>query len=1007
MIRGRAMKGGATYCSEHLQANDYYEKGQKIEGTWIGSACEEFGVRAGETVTSEAFNRLRQNQHATLVDSDGKPVQITARLHGENVIGSERRAFHDFTFSAPKTFSVAAVTGGMEVVRAWHRQAVMKAAKEMEHWTTYRTNRAGVMEAHQSGNFCAAWYAHDANRALEPQLHDHLVIFNMTMGEAGKNYALESKAFFDRVNYLTAIYRDELAAQAQRAGVEIVWGKHGEPQIRSLYEAGLHEHFSRRTHEAEALIERCESLFGQKLDNNQRKALVMSSRGIDPKRFEKAFALQGNGFRWNKDEILDRFISLVRTCSDGGLREITTTEVIAQQRAGLSAGNLAVLEQLSATLGGRERNVSPVDLTTISEAIAHAVTHCFERHSVCRAQDVWEEAIRHGGGAGFDVATLRAEFDRLAQNPESKLVARGDELTTTLHLGREEALVASIEHGRGTVQPANQHFIASAKLTPEQRAAVDGLVRSRDRWTALVGDAGTGKTFAASELVRAHLEAGRKVFLCAPSNSARDVLRADGQALRQRPGPLGIAAAFEGAQSLQKLLCDPVLQKEIGSGACVFLDEAGLASTLMLDELRILAERHGWRVHLQGDPKQHSSVEAGDAFRVLLRHSSIARWRLSDIRRQNPTSGLRSVVKHLAAGRMSEALLVLDAANRIVEAPEEKRLQMMAHDYVSSVEAGRSCVVVNRTHRENDAVAANIREELKARGMLGPEETIQTIRSLGWTAAQKRDLRRYQPGHVIEISIGREQGRCFTVLGVERGRGIRARSEDGEERFFSRAESSRFEPCEAHPCEVAVGEHILLRSGQKMPGNELINGDRLVVTRLEKSAIFGRTLGADNLPAGPEKLIAIRNFTYAYASTSHRSQGMTVDVALVGLDRVSVANVDAKTLYVAGTRSREELRFYVESRSALMAQAGRITGERQAALEMAQKEMPKTANSQAMKPKRNVFLLQGRLQSAAHKLAVTWAHLREFAQACAIGIRLQPPRNAQNHIQRKSSSIRP
>jgi hypothetical protein len=36
-------------------------------------------------------------------------------MHGETVDGHERRAFYDFTVSAPKTFSVAAVTGGLEI----------------------------------------------------------------------------------------------------------------------------------------------------------------------------------------------------------------------------------------------------------------------------------------------------------------------------------------------------------------------------------------------------------------------------------------------------------------------------------------------------------------------------------------------------------------------------------------------------------------------------------------------------------------------------------------------------------------------------------------------------------------------------------------------------------------------------------------------------------------------------------------------------------------------------
>ena len=48
MIRGRAMIGGAKYCAEHLEANDYYEKEQRIQGVWVGVACEAFGVEIGE-----------------------------------------------------------------------------------------------------------------------------------------------------------------------------------------------------------------------------------------------------------------------------------------------------------------------------------------------------------------------------------------------------------------------------------------------------------------------------------------------------------------------------------------------------------------------------------------------------------------------------------------------------------------------------------------------------------------------------------------------------------------------------------------------------------------------------------------------------------------------------------------------------------------------------------------------------------------------------------------------
>ena len=930
------MKGGANYCAEHLQANDYYEKGCKVEGVWVGSACKAYGVKAGESVVPEAFEKLRQNQHATLLDPDGAPLQITERMHGDTVDGHERRAFYDFTISAPKTFSVAAVTGGMEEARDWHRAAVTKVVAEMEQWTAHRTNRGGNIELHPSGNFCAAHYAHNANRNLEPQLHDHLVIFNMTRGSGGKSYAIESKAFFDRVNYFTAIYRDELAAQAQRAGIEIIWGQHGEPQIKALYEQGLHEHFSRRTQEAESLIARCESLLGRKLDNNQRKIFVMASRGIDLPAFESAFEREGRGQSWAMGEAFDQMVELVRSCADGGLKETTTAEVVLAQRASLSPEQRIALDSLVGRVGVGKVQIAP-ETPTLAESVSHALEHCFERQSVRKAHDVWEEAIRHGRGAGIDIKALRAEFDRLASGSQSRLVALGDELTTTLHLERERALVAAIETGKDTVLPASGRFIPSSRLNSEQRDAVAGLVGSRDRWNALIGDAGTGKTFAASELVRAYIEEGRDVFMCAPSNSARDVLRADGRRLREEKGTATVAEPFERAESLQKLLCDKQLQQSVGGDGVVFVDEAGLASTKMLHELMELAEKHRWRVHLQGDDKQHTSVKAGDAFRLLLAHSSMRRWHLSDIRRQTPQSGLREISRHFAAGRVRTGLEMLEARGSIIEAQGEERLRAIAHDYVDEVQRGRSCLVVNRTHRENDTVSAFIREELKVRGVLKDGHTVDTFRSLGWTAAQKRDYRNYAVGQVVEVTTGRERGKTFEVTGAERGKGIRVCDHEGKERYFSRGDSKRIDVCEKRSLEIAVGDLILLRSGQKNQRGELVNGERLQITRVEESGIYGCSLGPDGRPKQAEIPITIRNFSHGYASTSHRSQGNTVQVALVGLDRESITRADNKMLYVASTREREDLRYYVESKSALFAHAGNITGHRKSALDLAHK----------------------------------------------------------------------
>jgi ATP-dependent exoDNAse (exonuclease V) alpha subunit len=241
-------------------------------------------------------------------------------------------------------------------------------------------------------------------------------------------------------------------------------------------------------------------------------------------------------------------------------------------------------------------------------------------------------------------------------------------------------------------------------------------------------------------------------------------------------------------------------------------------------------------------------------------------------------------------------------------------------------------LVVNPTHRENDAVSAAIREELKTRGLLKEGHEVEATRSLGWTAAQKRDLRKYRPGLMVELTTGREKGRAFEVLGIERGRGIRVKDEGGEERYFSRHETGGIDVGEKRPLELAAGDLILLRAGQRNRHGELTNGERLQITRIESGAIHGRALGRNGVPTGAEKPITIRNFSHGYASTSHHSEGSTVDSGLVGMDRTSVTHIDNKLLYVACTRERKDLHVYVESKAALFEHAGKISGNRKFAL---------------------------------------------------------------------------
>jgi len=190
MLSGKAFTAGRGYVEHHLKSNDYYEKGKTVTGYWTGKACQCFGVTEGAKVQDDEFEALRSNhnpvtgEQITLRNNTTRVRSLT--IENEIVMEevSNRRSFYDFTVSAPKSFSVMAVTFDDSRIRNWHDKAVKKAIKEMELYTARQDHLYSDID--RTGEFCAAHFKHDANRSLEPQLHDHIVIFNAPLLKTAK-----------------------------------------------------------------------------------------------------------------------------------------------------------------------------------------------------------------------------------------------------------------------------------------------------------------------------------------------------------------------------------------------------------------------------------------------------------------------------------------------------------------------------------------------------------------------------------------------------------------------------------------------------------------------------------------------------------------------------------------------------------------------------------------------------------------------------------------------------
>src|SRR5207249_4754726 len=139
---------------------------------------------------------------------------------GETVRTMEHRAGWDATFSAPKSVSLTALVGGDERVREAHRESVRIAVDELERYVQARIG--GNHPAETTGKWAAAKFEHDSARPVDgysaPQLHTHVVFFNLTETDDGDAHALQPRELYKTQQYATAVYRSELAHRLKELG---------------------------------------------------------------------------------------------------------------------------------------------------------------------------------------------------------------------------------------------------------------------------------------------------------------------------------------------------------------------------------------------------------------------------------------------------------------------------------------------------------------------------------------------------------------------------------------------------------------------------------------------------------------------------------------------------------------------------------------------------------------------------------------------------------------------
>jgi conjugative relaxase-like TrwC/TraI family protein len=693
---------------------NYYTEADQIRGEWHGRLAERWGLH-GE-VREEHFQRLSEGQHPITGEQQIRRQAAREYMNrrGEKVSAMKHRAGWDATFSAPKSVSLTALVGGDERVREAHQESVAIALDELERYVQARIG--GNLPAETTGKWVAAKFEHDSARPVDgyaaPQLHTHVVFFNLTETEDGEAHAFQPRELYKSQQYATAVYRSELAHRLKELGYEIERGESSQPEIKGYSKEYLEASSPRRRQIEEHLA---------KHDQRGAGAAQIAAHQTREEKLELSH-----------EAMMERHRAVAEAFSNQPERVV---EAAKERR-----------EQLKEE--PRER--------TISQALTYSREKNLEREAVAEERELLRDALKRSMGDAT-VAEVKAEFEKRVQ---------AGEFIETSNRGPGRAFTTEemIDCERDTIQlmrtGQNQHApIASFKtrrgiehdhshLSESQRAAVVQILSSRDQVTALEGVAGAGKTTSLAVIREAAEHDGYKVGGFAPTSRAA-----------QKLGEARIESS-----TLQRHLARSQEPYD-GQKRLYVLDESSLASTKQMNEfLHRLKEND--RVLLVGDTRQHEAVEAGRPYHQL-QEAGIATARLDEIVRQkDPT--LRDVVEKLSRGQVKEAIEKLDAQGRVHEIfDRDERMASIAHEYVKQPEGtlvvspdNQSRMEINRTihyamqdagkmpYREHEMTVLVARQEITRadrqwaaistwrRGAL--HERQQDARHRGWRVRPRR-----------------------------------------------------------------------------------------------------------------------------------------------------------------------------------------------------------------------------------------------------------------------------
>ncbi len=663
---GKLGKGQERYYLDKVAegAEDYYSGESEAAGEWVGDAAARLGLE-GE-VTADQLTAMLTGRNPL----DGEPLVGMQGVPAKGAVPG-----FDLTFSAPKSASLLWGLGGPVAaveVSAAHREAVKAALRYMQREACWTRRGAGGSEFVKGNGYLAAAYVHRSSRNGDPQLHTHVLVANASQGPDGRWTRLYHPAVYDHATTASYIYEAHLRHElTRRLGIEWQPVRKGIAEIAGFADEHLRAFSTRRAEILEAA--------GADASAASRQIATLATR--KPKESDVS-----------RGELLERW----RTRSE---------------EIGLTREAIARTFDPEAALRPESAVTRTVSTQQVDRAVTAGASH-FDRRDAIQAV---ADSLRQGA-PGAEVERLADAFLASEAVIQVAETAKGPRYTTRRIWELEREALAVVERMRAEgVQPAGElvaaWVIASRPtLKADQREMVRRLLTSPEGVAVVIGEAGTGKTFAIVAAAQGWAQAGTELRAAAPTWRAANVISADGLPATT---VASLLANLDGGEKGDG-------GEELPRGSVLLIDEAGMVDSATLARLVSYAERAEAKLVLVGDPEQLGEIEAGGLFRAVADRTDPIR--LEEVIRHEHELD-RIAAKQIRDGEGREALGLYESGERVTVAPDaEARREAMVRDWHKSFEAGEDAVMIAKRNAEVEKLNALAREVRRQARQLGADE---------------------------------------------------------------------------------------------------------------------------------------------------------------------------------------------------------------------------------------------------------------------------------------------